>query len=133
MLKTTDVQISLITFDKGEWLPHHDHPAMTGVLTCASGNLLVGSYDRVQVPELAGLSAVVLKTLGSNVVMPGKISTLTDTRRNVHFVKALSFTQVIDIFTPPYNSERTSKTNWYKVEDRPLKGHEDLFVAHSYA
>lgn len=133
LLKTADVQISLITFDKGEWLPHHDHPSMTGVLTCATGDLLVGSYDRVPVPELAGPSVVVLKTLGSNVITPGRISTLTDERRNIHFVKALSFTQVIDIFTPPYNTERTSKTNWFRVEDRPLKGHEDLFVAHPYA
>lgn len=128
--KTTDVQISLITFDKGEWLPHHDHPSMTGVLTCASGELQVGSYDRVQAPEVAGSSTILLKKLGSDLITPGKISTLTDTRRNIHYVKAQSFTQVIDIFTPPYNTERTNKTNWYRVEPRPVNGLADLFAAY---
>jgi len=132
LLKTTDVQISLITFGKGEWLPHHDHPSMTGVLTCATGALLVDSYDRVQAPELAGPSTIVLKKLESNVITPGNISTLTDKRRNVHSVRALSFTQVIDIFTPPYNSERTSSTGWYRVANRPIQGHEELFIAHPY-
>ena len=33
LVYTMDVQVSLITFDAGESLPHHDHPGMTGVLT----------------------------------------------------------------------------------------------------
>jgi hypothetical protein len=129
-LKTTEVQISLITFEKNEWLPHHNHPSMTGVLTCATGDLLVASYDQVDSAEPPGHSDILIRKLGTEVITPGKISTLTNTRRNIHAVKALSFTQVIDIFTPPYNRERTSKTAWYRVENRSLRNQGEVFVAH---
>src|SRR5262249_53805105 len=129
LLKTKDIQISLITFEKNEWLPHHDHPSMTGVLTCAKGDLQVTSYDRLQPSYSDASSPTLLKELGSEVISPGKISTLTNTRRNVHTVRAVSFTQVIDIFTPPYNDERTTRTTWYKLERQPVKGQANVFVA----
>jgi 2-aminoethanethiol dioxygenase/cysteine oxidase family protein len=129
-LKTTDVQISLVTFEKNEWLPHHNHPTMTGVLTCATGDLLVTSYDQVKSTEFSDSSSILIKRVGNEVISPGKISTLTKTQRNIHSVKALSFTQVIDIFTPPYNTERTNRTSWYRVEKRPFRSQDEVWVAH---
>lgn len=40
-----DFQVSLFQFEKGEYLPHHDHPEMTGVLNVVSGNLLAKNYN----------------------------------------------------------------------------------------
>jgi hypothetical protein len=130
-LKTTDVQISLITFEKNEWLPHHNHPSMTGVLTCATGDLMVASYEQVNSTEPPASSSLLIRRVGTEVITPGKIGTLTNTRRNIHAVKALSFTQVIDIFTPPYTAGRTSKTAWYRVENRSVRGQDDVFIAHT--
>ena len=35
-----DFQVSLFQFEKGEYIPHHDHPNMTGVLNVVTGSLL---------------------------------------------------------------------------------------------
>jgi len=40
-----DFQVSLFQFEKGEYIPHHDHPNMTGVLNVVSGNLLAKNYS----------------------------------------------------------------------------------------
>ena len=39
-----DFQVSLFQFEKGEYIPHHDHPDMTGVINVVSGNLLAKNY-----------------------------------------------------------------------------------------
>ena len=39
-----DFQVSLYQFEKGEYIPHHDHPDMTGVLNVISGNVLAKNY-----------------------------------------------------------------------------------------
>ena len=46
--KTQDFQVSLINFEKGESIPLHNHPSMTGVLTCAEGELQVQEFDLVE-------------------------------------------------------------------------------------
>ncbi len=131
LLKTTELQISLVTFDKGESLPHHDHPSMTGVLTCASGKLFVASYDRIPSSQDIGSSSVLVRNVGNEIIKPGITSALSDTRRNIHFVKALSATQIIDIFTPPYDTQRTQTTNWYRLEKATTKK-ENEFIAHPF-
>jgi cysteamine dioxygenase len=45
LLQTADVQISLISFERGERIPHHDHPGMTGVTVCAVGDVTVSEYN----------------------------------------------------------------------------------------
>jgi cysteamine dioxygenase len=132
LIKTLDVQISLITFEKGESLPHHNHPAMTGVLTCVTGSLLVSSYDLLSTRERAPSAGVLLHSVKSEIILPGRISTLTQSRGNIHTVKALDFTQVIDIFTPPYSDERIAKTTWYTLERDPGLHTSGVFIAHPY-
>ena len=39
-----DFQVGLFQFEKGEYIPHHDHPDMTGVINVVSGNLLAKNY-----------------------------------------------------------------------------------------
>ena len=127
--KTIDVQITLINFRSGERIPHHDHPEMTGVMLCAAGQVTVKEYDWLNVPVSSGC---LLKASGTKQLAAGQVSTLTATERNVHAVSAAEFSQVIDIFTPPYNTDRMARTRWLELERFPLKGTEDTFLAHPY-
>ena len=34
LMRSTEVQVSLLSFSAGERIPHHNHPSMTGVMTC---------------------------------------------------------------------------------------------------
>jgi len=34
LLRSTQVQVTLLSFSAGERTPHHNHPSMTGVMTC---------------------------------------------------------------------------------------------------
>ena len=38
-------QVSLISFEKSQVIPHHNHPNMTGVMICANGALEVESFE----------------------------------------------------------------------------------------
>lgn len=33
LMRSTEVQVSLVSFSAGERIPHHNHPSMTGVMT----------------------------------------------------------------------------------------------------
>ena len=129
LLHTTDVQVSLISFEKGERIPHHDHPDMTGVMTCATGSVEVKEYDVLGVPAASGW---LLKSAGQQQLEPGQISTLTSRSRNVHSVRATMFSQIVDIFTPAYTEERKTRTRWFEVEPFPMKGAAGTFLAHPY-
>lgn len=124
--KEQTFQISLIQFEPGEVIRHHNHPGMTGVLLCASGALQVENFDEVQEQEGAPLF---LRRTGSLQLPAGKVSTLTSKRRNIHTVRAGQFTQVIDVFAPPYNKERSDASVWYELDPKPVDGEPDLFRA----
>ncbi|TXD84511.1 hypothetical protein ESY86_05485 [Subsaximicrobium wynnwilliamsii] len=40
-----DFQVSLLQFEKGEYIPHHDHPEMCGIINMVTGNALVKNYS----------------------------------------------------------------------------------------
>jgi hypothetical protein len=127
---TQSFEILSIIFDKGQLIRHHDHPGMTGVLACASGRLLVKSYERLGVTgemDPCFLRAISVQRLGR-----GDVSTLTAERANVHFVQAEDRTQVIDIFTPPYNDDRRRGTHWFEVDPTPINSGGNLYRASSF-
>jgi hypothetical protein len=128
LLNTTEVQISLISFERGEVIPHHNHPDMTGVMVCATGSVQVNEYDLVGVPSPSGC---LLKSSGRRQLEPGSVATLTSRSRNVQSVHATAFSQIVDIFTPPYSDERNRKTRWFDVERFPVKESPDMFLAHA--
>jgi|SRR5271165_3087666 len=109
-------QISLISFDEGEIIPPHDHPQMTGVLTCATGQLSIDEYDIEE--SLSGGEAIV-RLDRSGDLTAGMTSTLTSNKRNIHAVHAKLRSQVVDIFTPPYDERRTMQTKWFEIEPHP--------------
>ncbi len=56
--------------------------------------------------------------------------TLTATANNIHQVKAIEPSQVIDVFTPPYNRTRVTGTRWYEIRKTPrASSSEDVVLA----
>lgn len=127
LLKKQDYQVTMVSFESGEFIPHHDHPQMTGVLLCAVGELSATNYDLVQNSERSG--TCLLRQSNESVLVPGATSVLTDKDQNIHCVRAKTFTQVIDIFTPAYDAARTNGTRWYEVERQPAGVESDVFRA----
>ncbi|MGJ8656973.1 MAG: hypothetical protein ACSHX6_11035 [Akkermansiaceae bacterium] len=126
--KQVDYHVTLVQFEKGEEILHHDHPEMTGVLLCATGEVEVWNYDLFA--EKANKKDVLLKQTSHAMLAKGKVSTLTSKERNIHRVAAREFTQLVDIFAPPYDKERIQNSNWYNVDPEGYKGKTDgLFEA----
>ena len=112
--KQTDFHVSLVQFEKNEQILHHDHPEMTGVLLCATGEVEVWNYDLL---EEHGLKENVLLQQTSHAKLAkGKVSTLTSKERNIHRVLAREFTQLVDVFAPPYDKQKIADSTWYEVD-----------------
>ena len=125
--KKQDFQISFIQFEKGEEISHHDHPEMTGVLLCATGDIDVWNYD-----ELAGSPEpehVLLRETAKEHLAKGSTSTLTSKERNIHRLKARELTQLIDIFAPPYTPKRVKTSRWFEVDKEPWQGRGNDYLA----
>ena len=120
-------QISMLHFEKGEYIPHHNHPGMTGVIFVSNGTLLVNNFDIMK--EKSDDGQLLLKKVEAAKITAGKLGTLTKDRGNIHDVRATEFTQVIDIFTPPYNKETISKSKWYKLDKKMYKNQKNIFKA----
>ncbi len=112
--KQLDFQVSLVQFEKNEQILHHDHPEMTGVLLCATGEVEVWNYDLLEEHDLK--KNVLLKRTSHARLAKGKVSTLTSKERNIHRVAAREFTQLVDVFAPPYDNQRVADSTWYDVD-----------------
>lgn len=133
-----DFQVSLFQFEKGEYIPHHDHPDMTGVLNVVSGSLLAKNYnvekqlsstrEVVNEGRTAIMQKCVLRETGNEIIQKGDVSLLTSDTGNIHSIMPNEFTQMVDVFTPAYKHDTNAK--WYTVnEEEFYKGHEHLFEA----
>ena len=133
-----DFQVSLFQFEKGEYIPHHDHPEMTGVINVVSGSILAKNYDVEE--QLSNTREVikdgrteliktcVIREVGSEIANAGDVSILTAHEGNIHSVMPNEFTQLVDVFTPAYTRETNAK--WYTVnEDGFYQGRENLYEA----
>lgn len=125
--KQQSFEISLVQFEKGEKISHHDHPGMTGVLLCATGKVDVWNYDLLE--QQAEDSPLLLSQTAKNTLQKGMVSTLTSKERNIHKLRAHSLTQLVDIFAPPYNKERIRKSTWYQVDTEPYQGKKNIYQA----
>jgi len=132
-----DFSICLVQFDVGEFIPAHDHPGMTGMILCASGEIQTANYDELIDPPVAPAAEAVapvanhtvLRRVGQSVLRPNDISTLTAKERNIHTLKALKVTQLVDIFTPPYDHDRSERSRWFELDAEPRPNYPDLFQA----
>jgi hypothetical protein len=106
-------QVSMVSFEKDEVIPPHNHPDMTGVMLCVTGTVAVNNYELISPVGPGGEGR--LRRVGAGVMTPKTISTLTAEHRNIHSLRAATFSEVIDIFTPPYDSTRIARTVWYRL------------------
>ena len=128
--KRVDFALCLVQFDVDEQILPHDHPGMTGMILCASGEIETANFNPVELPEFETPDGrQLLKLAGQATLKKNDISTLTAKARNIHTLKALKVTQLVDIFTPPYNDERAELSRWFKLASEPLQGHKDIFEA----
>jgi hypothetical protein len=127
LMRSTEVQVSLLSFSAGERIPYHNHPSMTGVMTCVRGELAVESYDYV---DRLSDEEWIIRALPRALLRPGDTSTLTEKARNIHRVAAPAATQIVDIFSPPYDADRTTSTRWFKLRgSRADRADPRLFIA----
>jgi hypothetical protein len=124
--KEVDFQVSLFQFEKGEYISHHDHPNMTGVLNLVSGSLTAKNFDIVK--ELsetrevtyknghkATLKKCVIKEVENEILKAGDIGILTAEVGNIHSIMPNEFSQMVDVFTPAYH--KNTNANWYQVNE----------------
>jgi cysteamine dioxygenase len=122
-----DFQISYLQFEKGEQIRHHNHPNMTGVLLCATGELVSENYDVLDEPTRKG--HVLLKSSGTSVLKKGLSAGLTSKQRNIHRVEARALSQIVDVFAPPYTRDRIENSTWYTPDDEPFNGRAGIYEA----
>ena len=133
-----DFQVSLFQFEKGEYISHHDHPDMTGVINVVSGNALLKNYTIEE--QLKGSRKVLkngkeylkkkclLKEVENDICTARDVSILTAHEGNIHSLMPNEYTQLVDVFTPSY--KRTTNSKWYKVnEDGFYQGRTNIFEA----
>jgi len=128
--KRVDFSLCLIQFDQDEFIRPHDHPEMTGMILCGSGQIETSNYDPITLPgHEPAAGHQLLKHTATTILQPNDISTLTAKANNIHTLKALKPTQLIDIFTPPYDKARIEKSRWFEIPPEPLPHHHGIFEA----
>ena len=128
--RRVDFSLCLVQFDEGEIIRPHDHPGMTGMILCASGEIETSNFDPVDLADVkVSEGHQLLKRVGTTVLKKNDISTLTAKARNIHTLKAHKVTQLVDIFTPPYDQEKIEQSNWFKLSPDPIAGQTDVFEA----
>ncbi len=125
--RETQFGVSLVEFEEGEEIPLHDHPDMTGVILCTQGRVKVDHYDRL--PEVSERNRPLLAEERSLDMKPGDIAALTVKQGNIHTLRALEFTRMIDVFTPPYNLDRVSRSKYFKIGSEPYQERQGVFEA----
>jgi hypothetical protein len=128
--RRVDFSLCLVQFEEGEIIRPHDHPGMTGMILCASGEIQTSNYDPIELADVkVSEGHQLLKRVGTTVLKKNDISTLTAKARNIHTLKAHKVTQLVDIFTPPYDKESIEQSNWFKLSSDPVAGQTDVFEA----
>ena len=81
--------ISLVEFEKGDVIPLHDHPDMTGVVLCIEGRVDVQHFDKLE--ETSNSNRPLLQEERTVQMKPGDIATLTTEQEIFTRYKRLSF------------------------------------------
>lgn len=109
--KAFNFEIALLSFAKGDSIPLHSHPDMTGVMLCATGEVSVNNFDFARSNSNG---TATLKYIGNKYLTKHDTDSLTSHHGNIHEVIAAAPSQIIDIFSPPYNQARIDRTHWYE-------------------
>jgi len=120
-----DFEVSLFQFEKGEYISHHDHPDMTGVINVVSGSALLKNYtieEQLTKPKKLfenGMeiynNSCLIREIENEIAKAGDVSILTSHEGNIHSLMPNEFTQLVDVFTPAYKADTNAK--WYTVNE----------------
>jgi cysteamine dioxygenase len=119
-------EVMLISFERGDSIPIHDHADVTGVTLCVKGELAVQHYDICRGRPEEG--SCLLRKVSDSLLIPGRTSTFTVKGRNVHGLQATRPCQLIDIFTPPFTPARVRRSHSY-ILDAEVTGQPNVFHA----
>ena len=117
-------EVATVEFEPGDTIPLHNHPDMTGVIFCLSGQVEIDSFDLLD--ALSDRGSLLMQRTALATVVPGEFSTLTGERGNIHGLVATEYTELLDVFTPPYDAERLTRYRWYERAEEPYEG-DDVF------
>jgi cysteamine dioxygenase len=129
--KEQNFQVSLLEFEPGERIGLHDHPDMTGCILCSEGSAVVRNFTLLPQESLMPQkknAKVQLRQESVVTMTPGVSGMLTSTTANIHDLVANSFTRLIDVFTPPYNDDRSRRSRWFDLDQTPPKA-DGIFTA----
>ena len=117
-------QISLLTFETGDTIGLHNHPGMTGITLCASGNAVIQNYNLIS-KQGVDRTWILQRSIDERAAR-GDMSVFTSDDSNIHHITAAEPTQILDIFTPPYTPQREQDTVWFQIEEENPGGRDDL-------
>lgn len=112
-------QMSLIVLEKDDVLPVHDHPRMTGVTLCLTGDVQLQSYSIVPDTHVSAGSCI-LQRKSNRVLSAGQVSTLTMNTRNIHGLEAKSRCVLLDVFKPCPDPARAKEARSYVLQAHQL-------------
>ena len=119
-------KVASLEFEPGDEIRLHNHPDMTGVILCLSGSLELEAFNLLEHESASG--NLLLEQVLQTRLTPGAFATLTATNGNIHGLVATEYTELLDVFTPPYDKERLKRYRWYRRADEPVDG-DRLFEA----
>lgn len=122
-----DFAVCLLQFEKQESIAPHDHPGMTGVIHCASGEISVQNYDMLGKRDQ--YQSYLLRKSADTILRTGNTSSLTSKKRNIHTLNAQQQTQLIDVFAPPYDKLRAAKSSWFSIDSETFQDNDNIYEA----
>ena len=111
--------VASLEFDPGDEIRLHNHPDMTGVILCLTGSVEVEAFNLLDAPSPTG--KLLIEQVTQVQLKPGSFATLTADHGNIHRLVATEFTELLDVFTPPYDAERMRSYRWYERSEEPIR------------
>ena len=79
--------------------------------------------------EKADNGNLLIEKISSMRMRPGDLTSLTADRGNIHALAAHTFTELLDVFTPPYGGDRIVRYRWYGRADFPVTDNGTIYEA----
>jgi hypothetical protein len=112
-------EVVTLEFKEGSEIGLHNHPDMTGVILCLSGEITIESYNLLE--DLSDAGNLLIEQLEKTTLTAGDFATLTANRGNIHSLQTSQYAALLDVFTPPYDEERLQKYRSYERSTEPLQ------------
>lgn len=115
LTKESAIKGGILTIERDQDVPLHDHPGATGMVRVLTGEVEVWQFDRAVKAADNSADHDVLELVTHRIMQPGDIAVLSPDSGNIHALRARSREcSMLDYFIPPY--ERSERT-WYRPVD----------------